>query len=138
MGKYGSFKQEVYKRPYDVHPIWRGIGCIMMILIPMVSIVGALVLIDEGTKQGWPIPPELLGYVRLPAMAYTLPVINNIAMSISSVNNLYAIALFSIVLMVIGFAIISLVYSAAYRMMGPPRYTPLDAPEVPRGKRYKR
>ena len=138
MGKYGSFKQEVYKRPYDVHPIWRGIGCLMMILIPLMAIVGAVVMIDEGTKAGWPIPPELLGYPRLPAMAFQLPVIDNIAIAISSVNNLYGIIAISFVFMILGFAIISMVYSFAFKVMGPPRYTPLDAPEVPRGKRYKR
>lgn len=128
----------MYKRPYDVHPIWRGIGCFMMILIPLMAIVGAMVMIDEGTKAGWPIPQELLGYPHLPAMAYQLPVIDNIALAISSVNNLYGIIVISLVFMVLGFAIISTVYSIAFRVMGPPRYTPLDAPEVPRGKRYKR
>jgi hypothetical protein len=138
MGKYGSFKQEMYKRPYDVHPVWRGIGCIMMILIPLIAIVGAMVTIDEGTKAGWPIPYELLGYPRLPAMAFQIPVIDNIAIAISSVNNLYGIIAISLVFMIIGFAFISMFYSFAYKMIGPSRYTPLDAPEVPRGKRYKR
>jgi hypothetical protein len=138
MGKYGSFKKEMYKRPYDVHPVWRGIGCIMMILIPLIAIVGSLVTIDEGTKAGWPIPYELLGYPRLPAMAYQIPVIDNIAIAISSVNNLYGIIAISLVFMIIGFAFISMFYSFAYKMIGPSRYTPLDAPEVPRGKRYKR
>jgi hypothetical protein len=138
MGKYGSFRQKPYQRPYEVNPIWRGIGCFMMILIPLVSIVGALVLIDTGQKEGWPLPYELMGYPRLPVEAYMIPVISNIARSISSVNNLYGIVVFSIVFMVLGFAIISLVYASAFRVMGPPRYTPLDAPDVPRGKRYKR
>jgi len=138
MGKYGSYKQDVYKRPYDVHPIWRGIGCIMMILIPLVSIVGALEVIDAGQKAGWPLPYDLMGYPQLPVEAYKLPVIANIARTISSVNNLYAIASFSVVFMILGFAIISFVYASAFRVMGPPRYTPLDAPEVPRGKHYKR
>ena len=138
MSKYGSYKQEMYKRPYDVHPVWRGIGCIMMILVPMMSIVGAMVLIDTGTKEGWPIPQELLGNPRFPALAYQIPVLDNIARTISNVNNLYGIALISLVFMILGFAIISMFYSFAYRMMGPSRYTPLDAPEVPRGKRYKR
>jgi hypothetical protein len=138
MGKYGSFKQEAYKRPYEVHPIWRGIGCLMIILIPLVSIVGAIVLIDSGQKQGWPFPYELMGYPRLPQLVYKIPVISDIARPISSVNNLLAIAVISVVFMILGFAVISLVYSFAYKAMGPSRYTPLDAPEVPRGKRYKR
>jgi hypothetical protein len=138
MGKYGSFKQEAFKRPYEVHPVWRGIGCILMVLIPLVSIVGAIVLIDEGTKKGWPFPIELMGYLHLPALAYKIPIISDIANPISSVNNLLAIIVFSVVFMILGFGIISLVYSFAYKAMGPSRYTPLDAPEVPRGKRYKR
>jgi hypothetical protein len=138
MGKYGSFKQQPFKRPYEVHPIWRGIGCLMMILIPLVSIVGSLVLIDTGQKQGWPLPTELMGNPRFPATAYQIPVIQDLARSISSINNLYGIVVFSIVFMILGFAIISLVYSFAFKAVGPSRYTPLDAPEVPRGKRYKR
>lgn len=128
----------MYKRPYDVHPIWRGIGCFMMILIPLMAIVGAMVMIDEGTKAGWPIPQELLGYPQMPSMAFQIPVIDKIALTISSVNNLYGIIAFSMVFMVLGFAVISMVYSFAFKVMGPPRYTPLDAPEVPRGKRYRR
>jgi hypothetical protein len=138
MGKYGSFKQEAFKRPYEVHPVWRGIGCILMLLIPIVSIVGAMVLIDAGTKNGWPFPPEIMGNPRFPSIAYTLPIVNNIAGTISSVNNLYAIMLFSVIFMIAGFAVISLVYSTAFKVVGPPRYSPLDAPDVPRGKRYKR
>ena len=77
MGKYGSFKQELYKRPYDVHPVWRGIGCIMMILIPL-DFDRRVNGLDRrpGQKQGWPIPYELMGYPRLPAMAYQIPVID--------------------------------------------------------------
>jgi hypothetical protein len=138
MGKYSKFGQKEFKRPYDVHPIWRGIGCIMMILVPVLSIVTAMVIIDEGLKRGWPLPPEMLGFIQFPPLTYQIPVVNNFARTISSVPNLMGIIVFSLFILIVASGLVSFLYSAIYRMFGPPRYTALDAPETRVAKRYKR
>jgi hypothetical protein len=138
MAKYSKFAQQDYKRPYDVHPIWRGIGCIMIILIPALSIIAAMVLIDEGLKRGWPLPIEMLGFIQFPPTVYQIPVINNFARTISSIPNLLGIIVFSIMILIIASGLMSFLYSALYRVFGPPRYTALDAPETRSAKRYKR
>ena len=38
-------------RPYRVHPIWRGIGCFMMVLIPVMSYAGAVLLVEENGRS---------------------------------------------------------------------------------------
>ncbi len=48
-----------------VHPVWRGIGFIMIILIPALSYVATLRLLELNGQKGWyPIPPEFLIYFR--------------------------------------------------------------------------
>jgi hypothetical protein len=138
MGKYNKFSQKEFKRPYDVHPIWRGIGCIMMILVPALSIIGAMVLIDEGINRGWPLPPEMLGFIQFDPLAYKIPVIGDFARTISSVPNLMGIIVFSIFILIVASGLGSFLYSALYRMFGPPRYTALDAPETRKARSYKR
>lgn len=138
MAKYDRFERQARKKTDEVHPIWRGIGCVMMILIPALSIIGALVIIETGQKQKWPLPVELMGVPRFPALMYSLPVLRDITRVASSVENFWAIVVIALVLMVLGFFLLSFIYSLVYKFVGPPRYTRLDAPEVPRGKRYTR
>jgi hypothetical protein len=48
-----------------VHPVWRGIGFIMIILIPALSYVASLRLLELNGQYGWyPIPPEFLIFYR--------------------------------------------------------------------------
>ena len=37
------------RRPWKVHPVWRGIGCFMAILIPIMAWAGAIVMISTMT-----------------------------------------------------------------------------------------
>ena len=140
MSKYNQFERNAgAKKPgEEVHPIWRGIGCVMMVLIPVLSVIGALVIIETGKEQKWPLPAELLGTPQFPYLMYTLPVVRDFTATVSKVDDLFAIGLISVVLMILGFFVLSFLYSLAYKIVGPPRYTRLDAPDVPRGKRYKR
>jgi hypothetical protein len=45
-----------------IHPIWRGIGFLMIILIPIMGYATATMVMDENHKQNWfPIPKQILG-----------------------------------------------------------------------------
>jgi hypothetical protein len=49
----------------EIHPIWRGIGCILLFIIPLMSFAVAVLVVEENLQQGWfTIPPELI--VALP------------------------------------------------------------------------
>lgn len=44
-----------------VHPVWRGVGILLMVLMPVMGYVGSLLLLDENNKHSWiRIPNELL------------------------------------------------------------------------------
>lgn len=44
-----------------IHPIWRGVGCAMLILFPVIGVAGGQVLLDLNGQNNWmPIPRDLL------------------------------------------------------------------------------
>ena len=62
MGKYSSYSRPKPKpRNVGVHPVMRGIGCIMMVVVPILSYGIAALLVNYGATHGWPIPAEWFG-----------------------------------------------------------------------------
>ena len=141
MTKYESLsRQKVTKRPESPHPIWRGIGCFTIIMIPLISYGLAMAFVSVGKKAGWPIPYQLLGTPQFPDWVWKVPQLTAVARPLSSVRDLYAYLFISVVIAVILGGLSSLVYALVYRFIGPPRYGPQDAPP-PKGikpKPYKR
>lgn len=124
MAKYDKFspRDRIQQRPWDIHPVWQGIGCVMMVLIPIMAYAGAVLLVQENINQKWfPMPAELLKTVAIPNLA--------------SVEHLYANLLFAGVLTLLGFGLLIALYSFVYKIVGPPQYGPLDAP--PANYRFK-
>lgn len=137
--KYHTFQKKEFVRPYTIHPVWRGIGFLMMVLVPVMAGAAAVIMKDLGFQLGWPFLYELTGTIRLPEVFYAIPVIRNIAYWISSIANLRAILLFFALFVIVFSGIMSLLYAMIYRLIGPPQYTPLDAPaEKIRARRYTR
>ena len=125
MGRHRSYtRQEVKERPWEVHPIWRGIGCILIIVIPIMAYAGAVVLIRENIENNWvALPPELTGSYVIPYLGFKI--------------NFADIAV-TILLMFIGFGVMVIIYAFMYRLIGPPRYGPLDSPPIKRKPRKSR
>ncbi len=123
----------------EVHPIWRGIGCIMMVVIPLISFGLAVFTVNLAVAQDWPMPYQLMGYPVMPTLLMKSDALVPIMMFIQGQQNLYAILLLTVAYIVVLGAIVAAVYSFVYRFVGPPRYGPLDAPpEDIKVKRYKR
>ena len=119
MNKYSQYdgRLRTKARTYTIHPIWRGIGCILMLLIPVLSFAGAIALVQQNLKKQWFfIPFELSQPVFIPGYG--------------SVNYLFAYILIAVLLMLLGFGLMIVVYSLAYKFIGPPQYTPLDSPPI--------
>ncbi len=140
MGKYTSQvrvrKAELPKGP---HSIWNTIGCLMLIIVPVMSIAGAVFTVQTGLSAGWPIPPALLRPLTLPGWIYVAPGLASLLLKVVSINYLPAYILFSFVYIVILGGFMSVIYAALYRMTAPSKYGPLDAPPVKgRIKQYKR
>jgi hypothetical protein len=129
MGKYRTNSRIAQKPlPEGPHVIWRGIGCLMMIIIPAMSIAIAYELINYGLENGWSIPYQLLGKPQMPDWVYKSNGLLTILSPIMSTEHFYAYLALSVVLMIIIGGIISMTYAFVYRAVGPARYGPLDAP----------
>ena len=141
MGKYSSLsRRPPVQKGEKLHPIWYGIGCIIVALVPLISFAIAVKTVEFGLEHNWPIPYQLLGVPRVPEEVWILP---NLALALQFVisrPNLYAHLAFMFINMILIGGVLSLSYSIAYRVMGPPRYGPLDAPPEKniKIKRYRR
>jgi hypothetical protein len=117
MGRFSQYDQNSKGMPRTnkVHPIWQGIGCLMLIAIPILSYAGAVLLVEENMTRHWlPAPSELLQTVFIPVAGVSVP-------------HLYANLLVAFLLALLGFTILTMAYGALYSAIGPSRYGPLDA-----------
>jgi hypothetical protein len=141
MGKYTTHSRQPQKpRSFGVHPVMRGIGCIMMIVVPILAYGTALFLVDYGIRQGWPIPPNWLQPITIHPLLLSLRGLEPVWNLLLRQDNLIAIVVFTIAIIVVVGGIMSIIYGYIYSLFGPPRYGPQDAPPI-RGvkvKRYKR
>lgn len=98
MGRYSRYQKPEEKKREGVHPIWRGIGCLMIFLILVMSVAGASVFLEANQRNGWVfIPDELLGSIPLVPFQYVHLIV----------------ALF---FALIGFGIFVIIYSLIFRV----------------------
>jgi hypothetical protein len=140
MGKYTSMsrKKEVM-RDQGVHPVMRGIGCIMIAVVPILSYGLALLAVDVWLQRSLPLPPAWLGYLKIPPWLFGISGLRVILNFLGSQNNLIANLFFTFAFAVVIGGTMSIIFGYIFRIFGPPQYGPLDAPP-PRikVKRYKR
>jgi len=138
MGKY-TFRQPQKPRNAEVHPVMRGIGCIMIIAVPILAYGSAVLLVNYGASQAWPIPPDWLGTPTFHPLLWRLQGLVVILNFLQGQNNLFANLVFAAAITVVIGGIMSMIYGYMYSIFGPPRYGPTDEPP-PRvkPKAYKR
>jgi hypothetical protein len=96
-----------------IHPVWRGIGCLFIILVPIISFAAARLLVQANSRQGWvEVPVEIRG-------AFNVELIGSVS---------YADLAATLVLIILGFAILTVFYALLFRLFGPSPYSPIDAP----------
>lgn len=120
MGKYSQLQRQTPPppRPWSIHPIWRGIGCLMAIIMPIFAFAAASMLVDYNLKAGWyPVPGDLMSPFTIPGVGYTLP-------------HLFASLLVAVLLLLAIFAVIMIFYAIVYALLGPKRYGPHDSPPI--------
>ncbi len=140
MGKYTTYRTQPPKpRNVGVHPIVRGIGCIMMIVVPILAYGFAILLVNYGISRGWPLPASWLGIPTIPQFLLGIRVLAPFWNFLLVQNNLIANLVFAIVLTIIIGGLMSILYGYIYTIFGPPLYGPQDAPPIrTKVKRYKR
>lgn len=120
MGKYGRVGRQVdaRERPWKVHPIWTGIGCLMLILIPVISYAGAALLVEANMDAKWiAVSGDLMRTIPVPGLNYKVP-------------HLFANLLTAGILALVGFGVLMVVYAIIFSMIGPDKYSPLDSPPI--------
>lgn len=94
----------------NIHPVWRGVGFVMMIFIPVISFLISTIVLDYNSTAGWfPIPKEFIidfGPDRLILMKLFMTIVIGFAI----------------------YAVFMLVTFFITGIFGPPREKPLDAP----------
>lgn len=106
------------KRKDTVHPIWRGIGCLLFILFPIIAFSGTTILYSNRTLQKYfPLTADLAYPVAVPWFG-TLP--------------LPYILIVTAVITFFGYFMLTILYSLIFSMGRGSRYGPLDAPPIKR------
>ena len=123
--KYQHGQQQ---RPWKIHPIWRGIGCALILLIPIMSWFGATIFLDSN--QTVILPRELTRVVAIPYTHIAEPdrVILPINRYFSDTGFVFGQIFFTIILSFIGFGLLAFIYALMYRVAGPSKYGPFDVP----------
>ena len=138
MGRYRETQKEVERKSTGPAPIWRGIGCLMIFLVPVISYAAANLSLPFFLKQHL-VPQELLVTLKAPDWMQLMPVLAQMYNSLLGRPGILAtLSLTLIYILFIG-GILSVFYAFMYQMSTPSRYGPMDAPP-PRikVKKYKR
>jgi hypothetical protein len=116
------------ERPWKVHPVWRGIGCVLLLIIPIMSWYITALFLQSNTKVV--LPTELTRVAFIPATHITEvdKVIVQVNHYFNQVHFVFGQVFFTVIFSVLGFGILALLYSILYRFAGPPRYGPFDVP----------
>jgi len=101
MGRYQQYHRDVKDGSDSVHPVWRGIGFLLMGVVSVMSYAGANLLVEANKTKGWVVvPAEIRG-------------------GVSWAPDLYAEIVVTFFLILIGFGIITVVYSIIYKVTRP-------------------
>lgn len=142
MSKFSTHHKKEFKRPYKIHPIWRGIGFLMMIIVPVVAWFAGeeltLWAMESESPQVQIFMRAMSSPFGFPTWVYSIPILDDLARWIRSIDFLKVKLLFFFLLVIISSGILSVIYAMIYQATVP-RYTPLDepAPKI-RPKKYTR
>jgi hypothetical protein len=130
MGKYAKYEyKQVKPRRWKVHPIWRGIGLALVILVPILSYTGAYMLVRENMKSKWfEVSADLMQTINFAPLLRMIPELSGV---VASIGKIYYLDLaFTVLFMVVGFGVLTILSGILYRAMGPSRYGPVDAEPI--------
>jgi hypothetical protein len=129
MGKYSSNSRRQAAPPRNqIPPLVRGIGCISMVIIPLLSYGVAAYWIQKGLPGAALIPPNLLGTPHIAPFFFSSPAFSGIARFLQQQTNLTANLIFALAITMILGGFMAIVYGYIYAMFGPSKYGPTDVP----------
>ena len=137
MGKYAKFQRKSQPKR-EINPIWRGIGCLLFVIVPLMA-YGLMLIVSPLIIKTGLVPYQMLGYVHFPVWAFKFQITSTVALFIGSLKDLWLnLAVFFLMVLILA-VIISFSYTLLYQAIGPARYTAVDAPPSRhKAKVYKR
>ena len=137
MGQHSRLQYERKDKPQQ-NPIWRGVGCIIMIVVPLITFGLTLLAVPPVAATGL-VPLQLLENLNFPVWVFRTPGLSDIAIFLRGINALgLGIMLFFIILLLLS-GISSVIYTSVLQVIGPPRYSEKDAPpSTHKAKPYRR
>lgn len=116
MGRYQTYwmPSTPDSKGKKIHPIWRGIGCVLMVLLPVISYAASIIIVEENIKNHW---VEIPYFLRTPILG--------------DPNALVKVML-TLVMTMLLFSLITFLTVIIFRMFGRPRRGPYDVMHVDR------
>ncbi len=115
-----------------IHPVWRGIGCLMLAFTPVMGWALAD-LTMEPLSQYFPVPPEMRG---IPPFVWKA--VQGIPNAATIFSDFYVRLSYTFLYSVVLFGVFTVLYSVIYRASGGGRGSPLDAPMPKQRPRRRR
>jgi hypothetical protein len=130
MSKYEKYRIKPMKdRRWRIHPIWRGIGCLLLVIIPVISYSAAFLVARANYQAGWvKIPAEMRGWVDLSPVYRLAPWLAEIIPP--SMRFYYLDLALTAAFIVIAFGLLSLFYGILYSATGATKTDPYYVPPV--------
>jgi hypothetical protein len=132
MTRYNRNVRSQKQRDWDIHPVWRGIGFILIVLVIFMSAIGAREMANANREAQW-VPTkggmdDVIDF-KIDTEFTLKPVDLNWMISwIPGHPFRVSELIFFLAFLFLGFGLVWTVYAALYRVVGPPP-DPRDAPE---------
>ncbi len=114
-----------------IHPAWRGIGCILIAVIPFASWVLGGMFWQITAQRGIALSPELQHSLNFPG----IKIGDTVLFPPAALP--YAQILFAFTAAVVLFGLMTVLYAVIYHLSGGGRGSPLDVP-MPKKRRRRR
>ena len=122
--KWAAYEQAREERPWKVHPVWRGIGFLLILVIPVFSYAAADLGIEALMGQ------EVISLPGVLRASYDLPVVGEIDFLLAKLGA-------TVVLIFTLFSILAIFYSIMYMPMSNLGYGRMDV-KPDQYQKYKR
>ncbi len=123
-----QYRKNQQERRWRINPVWRGIGCFLFLLIPIMAWVAATLVLQN--YQNIALPYGMTQVVTIPFIH-----VREIDKIITQVNQYFIATGFmtgqlflTVIFVFVGLGIMAFFYAILYKIAGPPRYGPFDVP----------
>ena len=123
-----QYRKRQEERPWKINPIWRGIGCFMILLIPIMAWYAAVLFLQSGLdiiNSPEMDKPFTINYVHVAEVDRLIAAFNQYAPSHHLTSGQF---FYFVLFLVVGYGLFAFLYAVLYRVVGPPRYGPFDVP----------